>query len=239
MILLAQAMRLCRRASSRRDLPPLARSLRRRDPRRHWHHRDPAHLSSPIARGPRVRAPPGSVPGYEATILDEQGAPVRSGTIGNLRVKGDSTMAFYWNQHEQTKDALRGLDRDRRQVLSRRGWLLLVLRSQRRHAQGGRHLGLAGRGRGGPRRASRRARIGVVGRDDRDGLLKPQAFVVLKERALASQALAEELKGFVKSRLAPYKYPRWIDFVDELPKTATGKIQRFKLRHRSPEERPV
>ena len=60
---------------------------------------------------------------------------------------------------------------------------------------------------------------------------------MLKERALASANLSEELKAFVKSRLAPYKYPRWIEFTGELPKTATGKIQRFKLRQESGEER--
>jgi benzoate-CoA ligase len=70
----------------------------------------------------------------------------------------------------------------------------------------------------------------VVGKEDTDRLVKPKAFVVLKEPAGAGPALAEELKGFVKDRIAPYKYPRWIEFVAELPKTATGKIQRFKLR---------
>ena len=97
------------------------------------------------------RARPGStglaVPGYEAIVVDDEGRPMPAGEIGNLRVKGDSTMAYYWNQHEKTKDALVGpLDPDRRQVLPGRGRLLLVLRPRRRHAQGRRHLGLAGRG---------------------------------------------------------------------------------------------
>jgi len=70
----------------------------------------------------------------------------------------------------------------------------------------------------------------VVGREDTDRLVKPQAFVVLKEAHDASPALAEELKTFVKDKIAPYKYPRWVEFVSDLPKTATGKIQRFKLR---------
>ena len=71
---------------------------------------------------------------------------------------------------------------------------------------------------------------GVVGDEDADKLIKPRAFVVLKNGYEAGSALVEELKIFVKSKLAPFKYPRWIEFVDELPKTATGKIQRFKLR---------
>jgi acyl-coenzyme A synthetase/AMP-(fatty) acid ligase len=70
----------------------------------------------------------------------------------------------------------------------------------------------------------------VVGAPDGDGLIKPKAFVVLKPGQAAGQALDVELKELVKSRLAPFKYPRWIEFVEELPKTATGKIQRYKLR---------
>ena len=73
----------------------------------------------------------------------------------------------------------------------------------------------------------------VIGRADDEELVKPQAYIVLKASHQPSLALAEELRQHVKSRLAPYKYPRWIEFIDELPKTATGKIQRFKLRARS------
>jgi benzoate-CoA ligase len=73
----------------------------------------------------------------------------------------------------------------------------------------------------------------VIGVADADGLTKSKAFVVLGE---GQQADADELKAFVKDRLAPYKYPRFIDFVDELPKTATGKIQRFRLREREAAE---
>jgi benzoate-CoA ligase len=69
----------------------------------------------------------------------------------------------------------------------------------------------------------------VIGVNDADGLTKTKAFVVLKSGQAASD---EELKAFVKDKLAPYKYPRQIEFVEELPKTATGKIQRFKLRER-------
>ena len=70
----------------------------------------------------------------------------------------------------------------------------------------------------------------VVGRADNDGLIKPEAFVVLKDPAAQPAALAEELKTFCQEGLARYKYPRWVEFVDDLPKTATGKIQRFRLR---------
>jgi acyl-coenzyme A synthetase/AMP-(fatty) acid ligase len=70
----------------------------------------------------------------------------------------------------------------------------------------------------------------VVGQADEAQLIKPKAFVVLRPGLAGSPALAESLQAHVKSRLAPYKYPRWIEFVADLPKTATGKIQRFKLR---------
>ena len=70
----------------------------------------------------------------------------------------------------------------------------------------------------------------VIGASDAQGLVKPKAFVVLKSADKACDELAQALRDHVKSTLAPYKYPRWIEFRNELPKTATGKIQRFKLR---------
>ena len=73
----------------------------------------------------------------------------------------------------------------------------------------------------------------VIGKADGEQLIKPAAYVVLRDDRQPSAALAEELAQHVKSQLAPYKYPRWIEFIDELPKTATGKIQRFKLRARA------
>ena len=71
---------------------------------------------------------------------------------------------------------------------------------------------------------------GVVGAVDQDNLIKPKAYVVLKEGFSASEELITELKAFVKERIALYKYPRWIEFTAQLPKTATGKIMRFMLR---------
>ena len=72
----------------------------------------------------------------------------------------------------------------------------------------------------------------MVGEADENGLIKPKAYVVLRAEVTPTPELAAELQQHVKSRLAPYKYPRWIEFIDELPKTATGKIQRFKLREK-------
>src|SRR5262245_40515126 len=70
----------------------------------------------------------------------------------------------------------------------------------------------------------------VIAKEDSDGLLRPKAFVTLKDGAQGGDALREALKEHVKQQIGMWKYPRWIEFVDSLPKTATGKIQRFKLR---------
>jgi benzoate-CoA ligase len=78
---------------------------------------------------------------------------------------------------------------------------------------------------------------GVVGDTDADGLLKPKAFILLKSEYKPSDELRVELQNHMKSKLAPYKYPRWVEFVDELPKTVTGKIQRFRLRSKKTEDR--
>ena len=72
--------------------------------------------------------------------------------------------------------------------------------------------------------------VAVVAHNDVEGLAKPKAFIVLKSGCQPSMALADKIKAFVKERLASYKCPRWIEFMDDLPKTATGKLQRFKLR---------
>jgi benzoate-CoA ligase family protein len=181
----------------------------------------------------RVR--PGStglpVPGYEAIVVDDDGRPLPAGEIGNLRVKGDSTMAYYWNQHEKTKEALHGhwMQTGDKYVQDPDGYFWYCGRADDMLKVGGIWVSpveventLVGH--------PAVLEAAVVGRQDTDELVKPNAFVVLKEGYAASPALAAELQGFVKDKIAPYKYPRWIEFVDELPKTATGKIQRFKLR---------
>jgi acyl-coenzyme A synthetase/AMP-(fatty) acid ligase len=184
-------------------------------------------------RAGRVR--PGSsgeiVPGYEARLVDEAGEPVASGEVGNLLIKGDSTCALYWNQHERTKATIEG------------HW---IRTGDKYHQDADGYFWHAGR-------ADDMLKVGgiwvspvevenaltahpavrecaVVGHLDPDRLVKPAAFVVLNPGADASPALASELQQFVRDRLADYKRPRWIHFVPELPKTATGKTQRFKLR---------
>jgi benzoate-CoA ligase family protein len=180
-------------------------------------------------------ARPGSsgvpVPGYEAVIVDDAGVPVKPGEIGNLQVKGESTMAYYWNKHEKTKDTLYGhwIRTGDKYYQDADGYFWYAGRADDMLKVGGiwvspveventliRHPAVL--------------EAAVVGHEDTDRLVKPKAFVVLKDTAAGGTGLADELKAFVKDKIAPYKYPRWIEFVSELPKTATGKIQRFKLR---------
>jgi benzoate-CoA ligase len=181
----------------------------------------------------RVR--PGSsglpVPGYETTIVDDEGRPVPRGEIGNLRVKGDSIMAGYWNQHEKTKDTLIGhwIQTGDKYYQDEDGYLFYCGRSDDMLKVGGIWVSPV-EVEGTLVRHPAVLEAAVVGAEDTDRLVKPKAFVVLKDPAAPTAALADELKTFVKDKIAPYKYPRWIEFVAELPKTATGKIQRFKLR---------
>ena len=181
----------------------------------------------------RVR--PGSsgqlVPGYEARIVDEHDRPVAAGEMGNLLIKGDSTCAYYWNQHEKTKQTIQG------------DW---IRTGDKYHCDADGYYWYGGR-------ADDMLKAGgiwvspveienvlidheavqecaVVGRDDGHGLSKPFAYVVLKAQVTGTPELATALQAFVRERLAEYKRPRGVEFVSELPKTATGKLQRFKLR---------
>jgi benzoate-CoA ligase len=172
-----------------------------------------------------------TVPGYEAVIVDDEGRPVPPGEIGNLRVKGDSTMAYYWNQHDKTREALHGawIQTGDKYYQDADGYFWYAGRADDMLKVGGIWVSPV-EVEATLIRHEQVLEVAVVGKQDADRLVKPKAFIVLKEPAAASPALGDELKAFVKDKIAPYKYPRWIEFVTELPKTATGKIQRFKLR---------
>ena len=185
------------------------------------------------------RVKPGSsgspVPGYEAIIVDETGNPVRRGEIGSLRVKGDSTMAYYWNRHEKTKETLFGpwIQTGDKYYQDEDGDFWYCGRSDDMLKVGGIWVS--------PVEVENTLiaheavlEAAVVGQEDEEKLVKPKAYVVLKDPKTASKELAEELKEFVRNRIAPYKKPWWIDFVTSLPKTATGKIQRYRLRQGGP-----
>lgn len=171
------------------------------------------------------------VPGYQALITDESGHPVQQGDIGNLLIRGDSTAAYYWNKHEKTKSTIVGhwIHTGDKYYQDSEGYYWYCGRSDDMLKVGGQWVS--------PVEVENTLiehqavlEAAVVGILDEENLVKPKAFVVLRSGYSASDALAEELKNFVKGRIAPFKYPRYIEFVPELPKTATGKIQRFLLR---------
>jgi benzoate-CoA ligase family protein len=174
------------------------------------------------------------VPGYEAKILDDDKQEVPAGEVGTLYMKGDSIASGYWNKHAQTKKTFFGewVNTHDKFSMDSDGYFWYAGRTDDMFKVSGLYVSpaevesvLASH--------PKVLESGVVGVPDSEGLIKPRAYVVLKNKADASDALVAELKNFVKSNMLPHKYPRTIDFVDELPKTATGKIQRYKLRERS------
>src|SRR6266566_5210829 len=171
------------------------------------------------------------VPGYEALIADEKGHAVPQGDIGNLLIKGDSITAYYWNKHEKTKDVINGhwIQTGDKYYQDEDGYFWYCGRSDDMLKVGGQWVSPV-EVEGALISHPAVLEAAVVGDMDSDELVKPRAYVVLNQGYEPSPALADELKAFVKERLAVFKYPRWIEFVPELPKTATGKIQRFKLR---------
>jgi len=171
------------------------------------------------------------IPRYGARIVGEDGNALKAGDTGQLLIKCDSALARYWNNDEKTASTL--VD----------GWL--VTGDTYYHDEDGYYYYCG--------RDDDMMKVGgiwcspfeieaaliehpkvleaaVVGRADDDQLIKPEAFIVLTEGRAASDALTDELREHCKSGLARYKYPRWFNFVEGLPKTATGKIQRYKLR---------
>ena len=172
------------------------------------------------------------VPGYRAKIVDDDGAELPAGESGQLWVSGDSACAYYWNKHEKTKQTIRGdwLVTGDKYHLDPDGCFTYEGRSDDMLKVSGQWVSpaeveaaLMGH--------ERVLECAVVGAKDKDELTKPKAYVTLKDGQLpGDDALAEELKSFVKGRITPYKYPRWIIFTAELPKNAAGKIQRYKLR---------
>ncbi len=173
-----------------------------------------------------------AVPGYEARVVGEGGAEVPRGESGRLHVKGASTAAYYWNNPEKTASTMLGgdwLDTGDTYLQDADGYYQYCGRSDDMLKVGGiwcSPIEIEGRLVSHPRVLE----AAVIGVPDASGLVKPEAFVVLREDATPSEALADELMLHCKSHLAPYKFPRRIHFVAELPKTATGKIQRFRLR---------
>jgi benzoate-CoA ligase family protein len=171
------------------------------------------------------------IPGFEAKLVDDDDEMVAQGEIGNLIVKADSTCAYYWNEHEKTKATIAGdwLRTGDKYYQDADGYFWYAGRSDDMLKVSGvwvspieieRVLG----------EHPAVLEVAVVFRPDADELPKPLACVVLRDGARGSPELAQELREFVLDHLPVYKRPHWVEFLPELPKTATGKVQRFKLR---------
>ena len=171
------------------------------------------------------------VPGYEARIVDESGQPVKQGDSGSLMIKGDSLLKYYWRNPEKTAASMKDgwMFTGDTYYQDDDGFYFCAGRSDDMLKVGGIWCS--------PVEIEQKLiehpkvlEAAVVGRKDEDALIKPEAYIVLGDGSDASDALKQELLEHCKNGLARYKYPRWINFVSELPKTATGKIQRFRLR---------
>jgi benzoate-CoA ligase len=181
------------------------------------------------------RVVPGStgqvVPGYEAKIVDDHGQEVPPRHVGMLYIKGDSIASGYWNKHEETKHTYHGnwINTHDKFLVDEDGYFWYAGRTDDMFKVSGQAVWPTDV-EGVLLQHPSVMESGVVGGADPEGLVKPVAFVVLKEGHTGTPELTRDLQNFVKSHTAPYKYPRAVVYVDSLPKTATGKIQRFKLR---------
>jgi benzoate-CoA ligase len=168
------------------------------------------------------------VPGYEVELRGDDGQPVPDGEIGDLYIHGPSAAMMYWGNRTKTRETFQGgwTKSGDKYVRNDDGSYTYSGRSDDMLKVSGIYVSPFEVEATLVQHASV-LEAAVIGVPDAEGLTKTKAFVVLKAGA---EATADELKAFVKDKLAPYKYPRQIEFVAELPKTATGKIQRFKLR---------
>jgi benzoate-CoA ligase len=171
-----------------------------------------------------------AVPGYRMRLLDDDGNPVGPNQIGNLQVCGKSIASVYWNQREETRRNMRGewFVTGDRYLVDEDGFYYFRGRSDDMLRVGGKWLA--------PGEVEKTidqhpavAESAVVGYQDQDDLIKPYAFIVLNPDESASDRVKEDIKQFVRDRIAMYKYPRWIEFTDHIPKTPGGKIQRYVL----------
>jgi benzoate-CoA ligase len=171
------------------------------------------------------------VPGYELKLVDDQGIEVPMGEIGTLLVNGESAAQQYWRKREKTRLTMQGewINTGDKYYIDKDGYYWCTGRADDMLKVGGIWVSpLEVENCLGQHAAVRE--VAVVGQRDEKDLVKPKAFVVLRDGYVPSEDLSEELKNWVLERMAKYKYPRWVEFVPELPKSATGKIQRFKLR---------
>jgi benzoate-CoA ligase len=172
------------------------------------------------------------VPGYQLRLVDDQGHVItKPGELGELQINGPTAAVMYWNQREKTKNTFHGpwTRSGDKYTADEHGYYTYGGRSDDMLKVSGIYVS--------PVEVEAALitheavlEAAVVGHQDHEKLVKPKAFIVLKPGNAPDEKLKAALQQHVKDKLAPYKYPRWIEFRDELPKTATGKIQRFKLR---------
>lgn len=170
------------------------------------------------------------VEGYEAKIVDADGKQVPTGEMGTLRIKGDSASLCYWNAHEKSKETFAGdwcTTGDQFHV-DEHGYYWYHGRTDDMLKVSGVFVAPA-EIENCLLQHEAVLECAVVGHES-EGLVKPKAFVVLRDEASGSEELAEEIKAFVKANIAIYKYPRWVEFVASLPKNDRGKIDRKKLK---------
>jgi benzoate-CoA ligase len=175
-----------------------------------------------------------AVPGYSLRVVDDSGAQVKPGEIGELQINGPTSAACYWNNRAKSRATFMG-DWTRsgdKYVVDESGYYTYSGRTDDMLKVGGIYVSPF-EVEGALLTHPDVLEAAVIGQADEDMLTKPKAYIVTKQGISGDAALAERLQQHVKAKLAPYKYPRWVEFVPELPKTATGKIQRFKLRAKS------
>ena len=171
------------------------------------------------------------VEGYEAQVVDGEGRPLPAGEMGTLRVKGDSAALCYWQAHEKSKQTFAGdwcTTGDQFHV-DAEGYFWYHGRTDDMLKVSGVFVAPA-EIENCLLQHEAVLEAAVVGHDPGDGLIKPKAFLVLREGRAPGEDLAQSIKEFVKTRLALYKYPRWVEFVPALPKNDRGKIDRKKLK---------
>jgi benzoate-CoA ligase family protein len=171
------------------------------------------------------------VPGFDIRLVDEAGAVVAQGEMGELQVRGPTTAIMYWNDREQSRSTFLGewLRSGDKYIQDEDGYYSYCGRRDDMMKVGGIYVApfeVEGALLSHPDVLE----AAVAAWPDEDGLIRPKAFVVLKPSGKPNEAMALALREHCRKQLATFKYPRWIEFRTELPKTATGKIQRFKLR---------
>ncbi len=171
------------------------------------------------------------VPGYDVRLVGDGGEAVRRGEMGELQVRGPTSAIMYWNNREQSRATFLGewTRSGDKYIEDQDGFYVYCGRRDDMLKVGGMYVAPF-EVEGALCTHPDVLEAAVVAWPDPEGLIKPKAFVVLKSPGHAGDALARALQEYCKSKLAPYKYPRAIEFRADLPKTATGKIQRFKLR---------